>query len=54
MKALDFDTITIMVMKDDEGANNKKHVDDCISKLEIKSSSENTTSNEVNLFNLHI
>ena len=34
--AIDFDTITTMAMEDDEGAKNKEHANDRISKSEIK------------------
>jgi hypothetical protein len=54
VKTLVFDIITTMAMEGDEDAKNKEHVDDRISELEMKISSENTTKKKVNRFNFHI
>ena len=54
MKALDFDAITTMTMRDDEGAKSKKHVEDRISESDMKTSQKNTTNKNVNQQNVHI
>ena len=54
MKALDFDAITTMTMRDDEGANRKEHVDDRISESDMKTSSKNTINKNVSQHNVHI
>ena len=44
VKTLNFNTITTMAMNDDEGAKNKEHIDDHISKSKMKKNLKKTTN----------
>ena len=54
MKALDFDAIMTITMRDDEGAKNKEHVDDRTSESDMKTSSKYITNKNVSQHNVHI
>ena len=54
VKTMYFDIITTMAMEGDEGAKSKEYVDDCISKSEMKTSSEYTRNKNLSHLNLHI
>ena len=54
MKTLNFVTITIMTMRDDECAKNKEHADDRISESDMKTSSKYTTNKNISQLNVHI
>jgi hypothetical protein len=54
VKTLNFNTITTIVMDDDEGSKNKKHIDDHISQSEIKKILKITTNKNVSQLNVHV
>jgi hypothetical protein len=54
MNASDFDAIMTMTMGVDEGAKNKKHVDNRISESDMKTNSKYTTNKNVSQLNVHI
>ena len=54
VKTLNFDTISTMMMKGNEGAKSKEHANDCISKSEMKTNSDYTINKMISYLNLHI